>query len=124
MLGLRETLCETQYIFLTGPPDLLPLLHAGFEVARRFLESAKRQQTNCLPVIGPGMHEVIGSNMILMSWPAPYTRTVVQPDAATFGLPAWYLQARLTPKSLHSLVIHLPAFPSQERRDSCTHDCV
>ena len=60
-------------------------------------------------VMGPRAHEVVGPHVILMQWPEPDARAIVEPQPTPFRLPSGHFQPLLPPDPLHTLVVHLPA---------------
>ena len=60
-------------------------------------------------VVGSLCHKVIRPHMIGVFGSKPHTRTVIQPQPASFRLFGRYFESFLTPDSFHSLNVHLPA---------------
>jgi len=55
--------------------------------------------------------------MIHMLWPEPDERTVTQPEPASLRLLHRYPEPFTSPKTFHSLVVHLPSEFLQQRVD-------
>src|SRR5260370_22933546 len=61
--------------------------------------------------------EVVCPHMVLVSWPEPHTRTIVEPKPASRLLLLRYLQPFATPDSFHPVLAHPPAGSLEQRRD-------
>ena len=68
-------------------------------------------------VMGPRAYEVVGPHVILVQWPEPDARAIVEPQPTPFRLPSGHFQPLLPPDTLHTLVVHLPALDTQQVRD-------
>ena len=66
------------------------------------------EHPECFAVAGSLCHKVIRPHM---TWPLgskPHTRTVIQPQPASFRLFGWNLEPLLPPDSFDPLRVHLP----------------
>ena len=68
-------------------------------------------------VMGPRAYQVVGPHVILVQWPEPDARAIVEPQPTPFRLPSGHFQPLLPPDTLHTLVVHLPALDTQQVRD-------
>ena len=75
------------------------------------------QQLQRSTVVGARAHEVVGPDMVLVSWPESDARTIIEPQSAPFRLPPGHFEPLLPPDPLHTLVVHLPALDTQQVRD-------
>ncbi len=77
----------------------------------------QRQHPQRPTIVRPGMHEVVGPDMVLPARPQTDAGAVVEPQPTSFGLLGRHLQTLPSPQALHALVIHPPALPPQQCRD-------
>jgi len=61
-------------------------------------------------------HEVVAPHVVLIRWSQPYTRAIIEPESSPFWLFLRYFEPLSSPQPLYSLVIHLPSFPTKQRR--------
>ncbi len=76
-----------------------------------------RQHAEGPAIVGPGLDEVIGPDMILPERPQSDAGSVIEPEPAALGLFGWNLQPLPSPDALNPLVVHMPALGSEQRRD-------
>ena len=69
-------------------------------------------------VVGPGLDEVVGPDMVLPARPQSDAGSVIEPEPAALGLFGWNLKPLPSPDAFNSLVVHVPAFGSQQCRDA------
>ena len=63
------------------------------------------------------MDEVVGPDMVWPTGSQADAGPVIEPEPASLGLFGWNLQPLTSPYALHPLVVHMPAFHPQKRRD-------
>lgn len=76
-----------------------------------------RQDSKHSPFMSPGLNEIVGPHMILVLWPKPNARSVVEPEPAPFRLLLRDFESFATPDSLNSLVIDTPTSIVQKSGD-------
>ncbi len=77
-----------------------------------------RQHAEGSAVVGSGLDEVIGPDMVPPARPQADARSVIEPEPAAPGLLGRNLQPLPSPNALNPLVVHIPAFGSQQGRDA------
>ena len=65
----------------------------------------------------PRLNEAVRPDVIAVPWTEPHAAYVVEPQTVTLRLLSRHLQALLPPAPLGTLVVHLPPFTPQVRRD-------
>ena len=65
----------------------------------------------------PSLDEVVSPDMVPPARPQSDTRPVIQPQPTSLGLLGGYLQPLASPDAFDTLVVHMPALCSQQRRD-------
>lgn len=58
--------------------------------------------------------EVIGPDVVLVPWPEPHARSIVQPEALSLRLLGWDLQPLAPPYACNPFVIYMPALSAQQ----------
>jgi hypothetical protein len=69
------------------------------------------------PVAGPLGHKIVTPDVVPVLRTQPDAGSVVQPQAAAFGLSLRYFEPFLAPETLHPLVVHSPTVLTEQRRD-------
>jgi hypothetical protein len=71
-----------------------------------------------LSVMGPVGDKVVGPDVIGPRRPQTDARSIIQPEAASFGLSAWDLKPLTPPQPFNSLLVDRPARPTQHLGDA------
>ncbi len=69
-------------------------------------------------VMGPRLDEVVGPDMVPPVGSEPDTGPVVKPEPVSLGLLGRDLEPLAPPDAFYPLVVHMPAFGSQQGRDA------
>lgn len=72
------------------------------------------QHAEWFAIMGPGLDEVIGPDVVPPTGSQSDTRAVVEPETPSLGLLGRDLQPQVPPDTLDALVIDMPAFGSEQ----------